>query len=227
MSDERPHTLVRCREHFEVPATGPVALVGARRSRPDSGAIEVDHNQLRWRPNCCGLPAFYVCPSMSRAASSRINPALRLCRGRPQPRAVGRVSRFPVSSDQRSSASRCVSRRSGMFEAARPASTDPRRTRGESVRFTQEPPTHDATHRTVAAVGEAAGVAASFVHGNCKALDLSHHRWRAFKLSRYVAAVENLTTASGLYVCRPTPWPCRLTRGARSRRSTARSRDVP
>ena len=54
----------------------------------------------------------------------------------------------------------------------------------EIVRLTHEPPPHEATHWTVRAMAEAAGVAASTVQGIWKAHGLSPQRWRAFKLSR-------------------------------------------
>ena len=73
----------------------------------------------------------------------------------------------------------------------------------EIVRLTHEPPPHEATHWTVRAMAEVAGVAASTVQGIWKAHGLSPHRWRAFKLSRDPAFAEKLTDIVGLYISPP------------------------
>ena len=71
------------------------------------------------------------------------------------------------------------------------------------VRRTQEPPPHEATHWTLRAMAEAAGVAASTVQGIWKAHGLAPHRWRHFKLSKDPAFAEKLTDIVGLYVDPP------------------------
>jgi transposase len=71
------------------------------------------------------------------------------------------------------------------------------------VRRTQEPPPHEATHWTLRAMAEAAGVAASTVQGIWKAHGLAPHRWRHFKLSNDPAFAEKLSDIVGLYVDPP------------------------
>jgi transposase len=71
------------------------------------------------------------------------------------------------------------------------------------VRRTQEPPPYEATHWTLRAMAEAAGVAASTVQGIWKAHGLAPHRWRHFKLSKDPAFAKKLTDIVGLYVDPP------------------------
>ena len=68
------------------------------------------------------------------------------------------------------------------------------------VRQTQQPPPHEATHWTLRAMAQAAGVAASTVQAIWKAHGLSPHRWRNFKLSNDPAFAEKLADIVGLYV---------------------------
>ncbi len=71
------------------------------------------------------------------------------------------------------------------------------------VHQTQQPPPHEATHWTLRAMAEAAGIAASTVQAIWKAHGLSPHRWRRFKLSNDPAFAEKLTDIVGLYVDPP------------------------
>ena len=71
------------------------------------------------------------------------------------------------------------------------------------VRQTQQPPPHEATHWTLRAMAQAAGVAASTVQAIWKAHGLSPHRWRNFKLSNDPAFAEKLADIVGLYVDPP------------------------
>ena len=71
------------------------------------------------------------------------------------------------------------------------------------VRQTQQPPPHEATHRTPRATAKAAGVAASTVQAIWKAHGLGPHRWRNFKLSNDPAFAEKLADIVGLYVDPP------------------------
>ena len=73
----------------------------------------------------------------------------------------------------------------------------------EVVRLTLAPPPHEATHWTLRAMAEAAGLAASTIQGIWKAHGLAPHRWRQFKLSKDPAFAEKLHKVVGLYVAPP------------------------
>lgn len=73
----------------------------------------------------------------------------------------------------------------------------------EVIRLTQSPPSHEATHWTIRAMGQAVGLAASTVRAIWKAHGLSPHRWRQFKLSNDPAFAEKLRDVVGLYVAPP------------------------
>jgi transposase len=73
----------------------------------------------------------------------------------------------------------------------------------EIIRLTQEPPPFEATHWTLRAMVEVAGVAASTVQAIWKSHGLSPHRWRHFKLSNDPAFAEKLADIVGLYVAPP------------------------
>ena len=72
-----------------------------------------------------------------------------------------------------------------------------------TVRQTQQPPPHEATHWTLRAMAKAAAVAASTAQAIWKAHGLSPHRWRNFKLSNDPAFAEKLADIVGLYVDPP------------------------
>jgi transposase len=95
----------------------------------------------------------------------------------------------------------------------------------ELVRLTHEPPPHEATHWTARAMAKAVGLGVATVQKIWKAHGLAPHRWRAFKLSRDPAFAEKLHDIVGLYVSPPAhAVVLSVTRRARSRRSTGRSR---
>ena len=73
----------------------------------------------------------------------------------------------------------------------------------EIVRLTLASPPHEATHWTLRAMAETAGIAPSTVQAIWKAHGLSPHRWRRFKLSNDPAFAEKLTDIVGLYVDPP------------------------
>ena len=68
----------------------------------------------------------------------------------------------------------------------------------EIVRLTQEPLPHEATHWTLRAMAKVASLADSTVQAIWKALCISPHRWRQFKLSNDPAFAEKLHDIVGL-----------------------------
>ena len=73
----------------------------------------------------------------------------------------------------------------------------------EVVRLTQEPPPHEATHRTAGAMAKAVGLGVATVQRIWAAHGLSPHRWRVFKLSKDPAFMDKLHDIVGLYVSPP------------------------
>ena len=94
------------------------------------------------------------------------------------------------------------------------------------VELTLQEPPGEATHWTGRAMAEAAGVSLRSVQRIWKAHRLAPHRVRTFKLSKDPQFVAKLRDVVGLYVHPPATRSCsRSTRRAKSRRSTAPSRD--
>jgi transposase len=94
------------------------------------------------------------------------------------------------------------------------------------VDLTRTDPPGETTHWTGAMMAKAAGISVSSVQRTWRALGLQPHRVRQFKLSNDPQFVDKLRDVVALYVGRRrTPSCCRSTRRARSRRSTAPSRD--
>ena len=71
------------------------------------------------------------------------------------------------------------------------------------VALTQEAPQDEATHWTVRAMAQAAGIAASSVVKIWHEHGLAPHRWRSFKLSNDKAFAEKLHDVVGLYMSPP------------------------
>jgi transposase len=112
-------------------------------------------------------------------------------------------------------------------DKTRPPGTPPLETTlvDKVVALTLEPPAQEATHWTVRAMAKAVGIAASSVVKIWHDHGLAPHRWRSFKLSNDKAFAEKLHDVVGLYVSPlRVPSCCRLTKRARSKRSTALSR---
>jgi len=71
------------------------------------------------------------------------------------------------------------------------------------VKVTLEPPPHETTHWTAAAMAKTAGISESSVRRIWKAHGLAPHRWRQFKLSNDPDFVTKLRDVVGLYVDPP------------------------
>ena len=71
------------------------------------------------------------------------------------------------------------------------------------IELTQAAPPHEATHWTLRAMANVAGIAASSVHKIWRKHGLVPHRWRHFKLSNDPAFIEKLHDIVGLYVSPP------------------------
>jgi transposase len=85
---------------------------------------------------------------------------------------------------------------------------------------------HQATHWTGRAMATAIGISVGSVQRIWRAHKLRPHRLRTFKRPCDPSFATKLTDIVGCTPTRrPTPWCCRLTRRARSKRSTARSLD--
>jgi len=96
------------------------------------------------------------------------------------------------------------------------------------VALTQSDPPAETTHWTAPMMAKEIGISASSVQRIWHAHGLQPHRFRRFKLSNDPNFVEKLHDVVGLYVDPPaTPSSCRLTRKAKSRRSTGPSRACP
>ena len=97
-------------------------------------------------------------------------------------------------------------------------------TTAQVVALTCTKPPHQATHWTGRAMAKAIGISVGSVQRIWRAHKLQPHRLRTFKRSRDPRFATKLTAGS-MSTRRPTPWCCRLTRRARSKRSTAPSPD--
>lgn len=73
----------------------------------------------------------------------------------------------------------------------------------EIVRLSQDPPPHEATHRTARAMAKFGGLAVSTVQSIWKAHCFALHRWHSFKLANDLALAEKLHNIVGLYVSPP------------------------
>ena len=94
------------------------------------------------------------------------------------------------------------------------------------VAVTCTAPPHQATHWTGRAMAKAIGISVGSVQRIWQAHQVQLHRIRTFKRSRDPSFAAKLADVVGLYVDPPAhAVVCRLTRRARSRRSTARSPD--
>ena len=90
------------------------------------------------------------------------------------------------------------------------------------VALTLSAPRHEATHWTAPAMAKTVGISVSAVQRIWRAHGLQPHRVRQFKLSRDPGSFPSCGTSSAfMSIRRRTPLSCRLTRRARSRRSTA------
>ena len=90
------------------------------------------------------------------------------------------------------------------------------------VALTLSAPRHEATHWTAPAMAKTVGISVSAVQRIWRAHGLQPHRVRQFKLSRTRSSFPSCGTSSAfMSIRRRTPLSCRLTRRARSRRSTA------
>jgi transposase len=92
-----------------------------------------------------------------------------------------------------------------LYDKTRPPGTPPIEAHRveEIIALTLKPPPHEATHWTVRAMANVAGVAASTVQTIWKAHGLAPHRFRQFKLSKDPRFVEKLHDIVGLYVSPP------------------------
>jgi hypothetical protein len=96
------------------------------------------------------------------------------------------------------------------------------------VALTQSDPPAETTHWTAPMMAKEIGISASSVQRIWHAHGLQPHRFRRFKLSNDPNFVEKLRDVVGFMSIRPpTPSSCRLTRKAKSRRSTGPSRACP
>jgi transposase len=94
------------------------------------------------------------------------------------------------------------------------------------VALTLGPPPGERTHWTAGAMAERVGISVSSVQRIWRAHGLQPHRIRQFKLSNDPSSPPSCAISSAsTSTRRRTPWCCRSTKRARSRRSTARSPD--